>query len=159
MPRTASFLVVVVLVLAGCGDDGNDDATDDRASTTQTSQDSQAPEGDVEQFCSGMRDLSDGTVRSPEELAALQDSIEADAPEEIETEVGEFLGATRALSEAMAEAGAPEKEVDVAAVLEGLNPEHRSIIEGMASASQTGDVPEGPAGVVMSFAVQNCGLG
>ncbi len=152
-PRSSTRGLVAAALLAfslvACGDDsgGSQDAQSDDAPTGGR---------DRTAFCTGMDDLQSGAVQEPDALASVYDTIESNAPAEIRAEVEEFVDASRAVSEAFAEAGAPDQDVDVEAVMASLTPEQREVVEALAASAQTGELPDGAAGEVLSFALENC---
>lgn len=152
-PRSSAPGLTVAALLAvsllACGDDSgrSEDAQSDDAPTDGR---------DLTAFCTGMDDLQSGAVQEPDALASVYDTIESNAPTEIRAEVEEFVDASRAVSEGFAEAGAPEQEVDVEAVMASLTPEQREVVAALAASAQTGELPDGPAGEVLSYALENC---
>lgn len=143
----ATALLALALVACGDGDGDSQNAVPDEGATQQV---------DVDEFCAAMDDLQGGAVQEPAALASVFDTIESNAPMEIRAEVEDFVDASRAVSEAFAEAGAPEQEVDVEAVMASLTPEQREVVEALAASAQTGELPDGPAGEVLSYALENC---
>ncbi len=107
-------------------------------------------------FCSAMRDLQTVSAQEPAELDAIYSDVAANAPPEIEVEVTTFLRYSRAVSDAFVAAGAPGSEVDAQAVLASLGADERQFVEQLAAASETGELPEGPAGAVLGYVLDNC---
>lgn len=149
MLQRLAATVLLALALVACGDDDTD-------SGTAEPEDGATQQIDVAEFCAAMEDLQSGAVQEPVALASVYDTIESNAPAEIRSEVEEFVDASRAVSEAFAEAGAPGQEVDVEAVMASLTPEQREVVEALAASAQTGELPDGPAGEVLSYALENC---
>lgn len=149
MLKRLAATALLALALVACGDDDGDsgNAEPDEGAMQQV---------DIGEFCAAMDDLQSGAVQQPDALASVYDTIESNGPTEIRAEVEEFVDASRAVSEAFAEAGAPEQEVDVEAVMASLTPEQREVVEALAASAQTGELPEGSAGEVLSYALENC---
>lgn len=149
MLQRLAAAALLAFALVACGDDDGDSGnTEPNEGATQ--------QVDVDEFCAAIDDLQSGAVQEPDALASVYDTIESNAPTEIRAEVEEFVDASRAVSEAFAEAGAPEQEVDVEAVMASLTPDQREVVEALAGSAQSGELPEGPAGKVLSYALENC---
>lgn len=103
-----------------------------------------------------MRDLQSSGAQAPAELETIYSDVAANAPREIEDEVSSFLRYSRAVSEAFVAAGAPDSEVDAEAVVASLSADERQFVEDLATATETGELPEGPAGAVLGYVLNNC---
>lgn len=152
MVRRVVALTCMIGLLVGCSSGGDEPAA---TPTTEGAPGAPAHQPDPDVFCDRMNTLST-EVQPIEELRDLYDDLLRTSPTELTADVEYFVRHSRAVSEAFADAGAPEREVDVEAVLATLGPDTRAFLEEMAASAENGQLADGPVGAVMGYSLDNC---
>ena len=110
--------------------------------------------GAEDPFCTALATISSET--DPERILGAYVAMEEHAPPEIEGEVRAFTAAGREMATVLIPLGDDPTEAEVAQAIDRISPEARAVLEGLARASTTGELPDGPAGVVLSYYVTDC---
>jgi hypothetical protein len=157
MTKLLALVLCIGCFLGACSADG-DDSSGSTADTTTTESAAPASPADLDAFCDRLLQLQRGELRDVESLRALYADLLANAPAELTDDVAYFVEHSSAVSEAIAAAGVPEElsQAEVDAAMAGLEPETREFVDGLASAAQTGVLPEGPTGAVLRYGVESC---
>jgi hypothetical protein len=147
-------LVVLMAPLVGLAACASEAGEGSQAPETRDHEDQAA---DLDAFCAAMGELAAGDLADVRSVEELTDRVRASAPAEIRDDATEFSRHALGVTRAMAAAGAPDQEVDVDAVLEGLPPEQRAFVDDLVVASQTGEMEDNVVGRVLGYALTECG--
>lgn len=151
MVRWCAVLVAGVSLLGACS--GGDDKDSDSAGDT-------APdygEEEMAAFCEALDQTS--TETDPEIIFAAYDALEANAPPELSDDVEVFVANSREVSEAILALGDDPTQAEIEEAFAGVSDEARETVEALAATAQSGEIPDGPTGRVISHAVKDCDLG
>lgn len=147
---SAVFLIAASLIGA-CG------SGDSQTSASEDTEANEYSEASKVAFCDAFEQIS--TQTDPAIIYNAYDVLEANSPPEIAGDVETFVANGRELSDAILALGDDPTEAEVQGAVAGVSADARKMIDELGSASQTGEIPTGAAGSVLSYGLEDCNLG